>query len=55
MPNYDFTFTEQEVQIILEALADAPYRKAAPVINSIQIQAATKQQESGKKENEEKV
>ena len=54
MPNYDFTFTEQEVQIILEALADAPYRKAAPVINSIQAQA-TKQQESGEKENEEKV
>lgn len=54
MSNYTFTFTEQEVQTILDALADAPYRKAAPVINSIQTQAATKR-DSGEKDNEEKV
>lgn len=55
MPNYAFTFTEQEVQIILESLADAPYRRSAPVINSIQQQAAKQQEIGGEKENEEKV
>lgn len=54
MSNYTFTFTEQEVQVILDALADSSYRKAAPVINSIQHQAAN-QQEGGGKDNEEKV
>ncbi len=32
------TFTQDQLQTILDALADAPFKKAAPVVNAIQVQ-----------------
>jgi len=38
---YSFTFTEQEANVILNALAQRPYIEVAELIGKIQQQAAT--------------
>ena len=38
--NMNFTFTEQEAQIILNALCKEPYNQVVGVINNLQTQAS---------------
>lgn len=40
-----FEFTDQETQIIVEALFDAPFKKVASVIQKVQQQAQNQPQE----------
>lgn len=40
MQNYTFTFTEQEANVILNALGQRPYVEVAGLIGKIQQQAA---------------
>jgi hypothetical protein len=38
LPSYSFVFSSQQMQIIVMALQDAPYKVAAPVLNHMQAQ-----------------
>lgn len=47
----NFHFTEQEIQLVVNVLATAPYRDVAPIIGKIQAQfEAAKKAESGSAE-----
>ena len=41
--NYKFELTEQEAQMILNALVELPYRISSPIIAKIQSQAEVQQ------------
>ena len=38
MNEYTLKFTEQELNLVLDALADKPYKTSAPIISSISKQ-----------------
>ena len=52
METYTLVFTGEELNTIFEALQEVVYKKAVPVINTIQmqIQAAQENKEENKKE-----
>lgn len=45
MKTYTFTFTEEEAQTILNALAEMPFRLSANVIQTLQTQAQAQSME----------
>ena len=51
---YTFVFTDQELNVIFQALQDRPFREVAPVIDNIRIQINAAQAEESKKEEENK-
>ena len=50
--NYTFTFTEQEANLMLQALASRPYGEVAPLISKLQkqVQAQVHPEEEAEKE-----
>ena len=48
---YTFVFTDQELNVIFQALQDRPFREVAPVIDNIRMQIQAAQDELNKKEN----
>lgn len=43
MKKYHLELTEQEITVIIQALAEAPFRVSAPVIEAIQTQLPKKE------------
>lgn len=51
--NYTFTFTEQEANYMLQALAAKPYGEVAPLISKLQKQVQTQVHPEEEPEKEE--
>ena len=52
MNTFTFVFTEQELNVIFGALQERPYKKAAPVIDSIRMQIQAAQEEKARHERQ---
>jgi hypothetical protein len=52
MNTFTLTFNEQEMQTVLNAVADLPFKVAAPVVNSINMQLAAIHQKRQQEQQE---
>lgn len=52
MNTFTLVFTDQELNVIFEALQERPYREAAPVIDSIRMQIQAAQEEKARHEGQ---
>ena len=50
---YTFVFTDQELNVIFQALQDRPFREVAGIIDNIRMQIQAAQDEQAEKERRE--
>ena len=53
MNTFTLVFTNDELNIVFNALQDRPFREVAPIIDNIRMQIQAAQDELNKKENVE--